>query len=91
MTTRILGIVVVLACSVTATAEASVLTRRPRHRQDPLGRRVGAAEGARGHQDHSSGRADGSRLPLHGPAGLVTIAKPNERPKYIKQDRKVFE
>ena len=26
MTTRILGIVVVLACSVTATAEASVLT-----------------------------------------------------------------
>jgi phage terminase large subunit-like protein len=34
--------------------------------------------------------ADYRDVMIHGPAGLVTIAKPNERPKYIKQDRKVL-
>jgi phage terminase large subunit-like protein len=27
---------------------------------------------------------------IHGPAGLVTIAPEHERPRYIKQDRKVL-
>ena len=34
--------------------------------------------------------ADYRDVMIHGPAGLVTIAKPEERPKYIKQDRKVL-
>ena len=34
--------------------------------------------------------ADYRDVMIHGPAGLVTIAKPKERPRYIKQDRKVL-
>jgi hypothetical protein len=34
--------------------------------------------------------ADYRDVMIHGPAGLVTIAKPEERPRYIKQDRKVL-
>jgi phage terminase large subunit-like protein len=34
--------------------------------------------------------ADYRDVMIHGPAGLVTIARENERPRYIKQDRKVL-